>query len=243
MRGIGRRSTPAALVVLVLAFTLPLPAQTRRTTRKPAPKPAPAAPVKVRPEIVCPAVLGVGVHSRREFCNVQVGRDPQAGIVIRFPAHRGPVVLGFNLHNLETYSEQLVREGRAYTKHTATIGVLGMDGTLITRAVVETEFRSESDLFDRIGGGAGPAGVKAVAPAGDEEITVEIPENFEAVSVLGEKLKTVSADGGETMLAPAGRPIAVISNVTIEYRPAPAPRKKSPAKPPIKKLSGQAQPR
>ena len=51
-----------------------------------------------------------------------------------------------------------------------------MDNTLVDRAVVQSEFRTEKDLFDRIGGGAGPGGVKAVAPSGDEFITIELPD-------------------------------------------------------------------
>ena len=64
-----------------------------------------------------------------------------------------------------------------------------MDNTLVDRAVVQSEFRTEKDLFDRIGGGAGPGGVKAVAPSGDEFITIELPADVgEQVSMLGEKL-------------------------------------------------------
>lgn len=227
-----------ALALLALAFAAPASSQARGTPpKKPAPrKPAPVVqPVRVHPEMRCPAVLGTGITSKREFCDVTVGRDPQAGIIIRFPPHRGPAILMFDLHNREMYSEQLVRERRAYTRHTATIGVLALDGTLITRAVIDTEFRTARDLLDRVGGGAGPGGMKAVAPIGDESIRVEIPEDVDAVSVLGEKLLSVTVDGvPETFTAP-GRPIAVISNVMIEYRPAPPPKKKTPAKTPTKK--------
>ena len=51
-----------------------------------------------------------------------------------------------------------------------------MDNTLISRAVVQSEFRKAADLIDRISGGAGPGGVKAVAPTGKEAITMLIPE-------------------------------------------------------------------
>ena len=60
---------------------------------------------------------------------------------------------------------------RAYARYTATIGVLTLDNTLISRAVVQNEFRAAGDLVDRVGGGAGPGGVKAVAPTGTESIT------------------------------------------------------------------------
>ena len=228
-----RRLLCLVVLALVVAVAADAAAQTRKpSTRKPAAKkPAPAAkPVTVHPEMTCPAVLGVGIATKREFCDVMVGRDPQAGIVIQIPPHRGPAFLTFSLHNRETYSEQLVRENRAYARHTAMIGVLALDGTLLLRGVVDTEFHDAKDLLDRVGGGAGPGGVKAVAPIGDESIRVEIPEDVDTVSVLGEKLMAVTAEGMETFTAP-GRPIAIISNVMIEYRPAPPPRaKKVPAK-------------
>jgi len=220
-----RRLLPC--IVLALASAAPVFTQTAKPpAKKPVSKAAPAAtkPVTVHPEMTCPAVLGVGVTTRREFCDVLVGRDPNAGIVIKLPPHRGAVILTFDLHNRETYSEQQVREKRSYAHHTAVIGVLTLDGGLITRAAVDTEFRTAKDLLDRVGGGAGPGGVKAVAPVGSEPIRVEIPEDVDAVSVLGEKLTAVTVNGTESFTA-QGRPIAVISNVMIEYRPAPPPRK------------------
>ncbi len=216
---------PVACLLLVLAAASSQ-AQARRTTSQSRTrKPAPAAkPIVAQPDVICPAVLGIGVNTHREFCDVLVGRDPHTGIIIVLPSHRGPLVLTFDLHNRETYSEELIREGRAYAHHTATIGVLTMDGDLLTRAVVDTEFRNATDLLDRVSGGAGPTGTKAVAPIGDEPIRVEIPEGIDAVSVLGEKLLSITPDGKELFTAP-GRPIAIISDVAIEYRPAPPPKK------------------
>jgi hypothetical protein len=98
-----------------------------------------------------------------------------------------------------------------------------MDSTWVERASILSVFRSERDLLDRIDGGAGPKGVKAVAPTGSETIYINIPPNLEQVSILGERLQVERVDGRETFSAP-GRPIAVVSNVTIEYRPAPARR-------------------
>jgi hypothetical protein len=181
--------------------------------------------------MTCPQVLGVGVTTKLQFCDVLTGRNPADGILVRLPAHKGPATLIFDLHNRHTYSEQLVRARKAYTAYTATIGVLTMDGTLLARGVVQNEFRMTKDLLDRVGGGAGPGGVKAVAPTGDEKITVEIPEKVDAVSILGEKLSIANLNGTEFFTAP-GRPIALISNVMVEYQPVPpkAHAKKPPAK-------------
>jgi len=215
-------------------MSVPAFAQTRKPAQAPARKPAPApaaATKKVVPEITCPAPLGVGVKTKLTFCEVMAGRDPAGGMIIRIPPHKGPATLTFDLHNLHTYSEEQVKAHRAFARYTATIGVLTLDNTLINRAVVQNEFRAAGDLVDRVGGGAGPGGVKAVAPTGTESITIAIPEAELAVSLLGEKLAVERIDGPATYTQP-GRPIAVVSNVMLEYRPGPPPKpvKAAPAK-------------
>jgi hypothetical protein len=149
-------------------------------------------------------------------------RDPAEGIIIKLPPHQGPVTLTFNLHNRHAYSEEEVRAHVAYRRYTATIGVLTMDNTLLGRAVVQNEFRGVGDLIDRVKGGAGPGGLKAVAPIGIETITITIPEEEQRVSVLGEKLLVERPEDTTTYSQP-GRLIADISNPVIEYRPAPPP--------------------
>jgi hypothetical protein len=224
-----------ALVCATLLASPSIDAQTRKTPPKRTAKKAAEAPIsRVQAEWKCSSELGVGVETGRRYCDVLTGNDPNDGILITIPPHRGPVTMSFELHNRHTYSAELVKLKQAYRKYTATIGVLSMDNTLIDRAVVQSEFRTEKDLFDRIAGGAGPGGVKAVAPSGDEFITIELPaEVGEQVSVLGEKLSVMRPDGTDNFNS-AGRPIATISNVLLEYRPAPPP-KKAPAKAPAKK--------
>jgi len=165
---------------------------------------------------------------------VLTGRNPADGVLIHLPAHKGVLTLTFDLHNRHTYSEEMTRSGRAYANYTATIGVLTLDGTLLGRGVVRSEFRSARDLLDRIDGGAGPGGVKAVAPIGNERITVEVPEDVAEVSLLGERLSVVTLNGTETFTA-AQRPIAAVSNVNVEYQPAPKTAKPTPKKGPVRK--------
>jgi hypothetical protein len=200
--------------------------QTRKPVRKPAPPPL-APLTKAVPDLKCPTPLGVGVVTHLSFCDVMTGRDPAAGVLITIPPHAGPVTLTFDLHNRHMYSEEQMQANRAHARYTATVGVLTMDNTLISRAVVQNEFRTATDLVDRIGGGAGPGGVKAVAPTGAEAITITIPESESQVSILGEKLTSERIDGTATYTSP-GRPVAIISNVMIEYHPAlpPPPPKK-----------------
>jgi len=201
------------LGVLILCLAVPASAQTRRP---------PAAALKTEaPAVTCPAPLGTGVATKVAYCEVAVGRDPAGGILIKLPPHRGNLTLTFDLHARHTFSQE---ESRVYARYTASVGVLTMDNTLIKRAVVMAEYRSAADLLDRIGGGAGPGGVKAVAPLGDEKISIAIPETEEQVSILGEKLTVERQDGTQTFTQP-GRLIAAISNVMIEYRPRPPPRK------------------
>ena len=217
------------IVAIALMLAVPVAAQTRRPARRPAPPPLP--PPKQEPaDVVCPTPLGAGVTSKLAFCDVMSGRIPAEGILIKLPQHRGPVTLTFDLHNRHTYSEEQVKANRAFSRYTATVGVLTMDNTLISRAVVENEFRKVTDLVDRVSGGAGPGGVKAVAPTGTESISITIPEQEEQVSILGEKLTVERLDGTATYSSP-GRPIAIISNVMIEYRPGPPPKPAAPAKP------------
>jgi hypothetical protein len=218
-----RRLLAAALVAVSVA---PAWAQARKPpVRRPAPPPKLE---KVAPAMTCPAPLGVGVSTKLMFCDVLAGRDPAAGILIKLPPHKGPVTLTFDLHNRHTYSEEQVKAKRAFTRYTATIGVLTMDNTLISRAVVQNEFRTAADLVDRISGGAGPAGVKAVAPTGTESIVIAIPESEPQVSILGEKVTVERLDGTSTYTQ-EGRPIADISHVMIEYRPGPPPKAPRPA--------------
>lgn len=229
------------LAALALALAVPAASQTaapRKPTPRPAAKPAPPRRVTESADVACPNVLGIGVASQLQFCDVLTGRNPADGMLIHLPPHRGVLTLTFDLHNRHTYSEEAVRAGRAYANYTATIGVLAKDGTLLSRAVVRSEFRSSKDLLDRVSGGAGPKGLKAVAPVGTERISIDVPENVDEVSLLGEKLTVLGRNGTETFTA-AQRPIAAVSNVIIDYQPAPKaaakPPVKPPAKPPIKK--------
>jgi hypothetical protein len=235
-------------IAATIAFAQTASAPQKPAPAKPAPaKPAPAKPAPARPApapaapriedalVTCPSPLGTGVETARVFCDVPIGRTPADGITVTVPPHKGPAVLTFDLHNRQTYSEDQVKARKAYARLTATVGVMTMDNTLITRAVIQSEFRTAADLFDRIGGGAGPGGLKAVAPTGLETIRVELAAEVTQVSVIGEKLAARRIDIDEMFTGP-GRPIALISNVRVEYQPVPvpkAPAKKAPA--PVKK--------
>src|ERR1700750_1191743 len=101
----------ALAFVIVTALASSAFAQARKPVRK-APPAAPRATKKVAPEMSCPAPLGVGVRTKLTFCEILAGRDPAAGMVIQIPPHKGPATLTFDLHNLQTYSDEQVKAPR-----------------------------------------------------------------------------------------------------------------------------------
>jgi hypothetical protein len=165
----------------------------------------------------------MGVKTVRSFCDVPAGREPADGIIVSLPPHSGPAKLTFDLHARHVYSEDEMKRGKAYSRYRAVIGVLTMKGDLLDRGAVEAEFRTAADLFDRIGGGGGPGGLRAVAPAGREAIVIDVPAGIDQVSLLGETLDALTPAGHETAVMP-GRPIAIVSNLLFEYKPAPPRR-------------------
>ncbi len=220
-----------ALTAIIMAAVLagvPAAAQSRRTPKRSPAKTTKAATVAalktITPEVKCPSLIGMGSKTVRSFCDVPAGRDPAQGIVITLPPHAGPGTLTFDLHARHLYSEDEVKRGKAYSRYRAVIGALTMKGELLNRGAVEAEFRTAADLFDRIGGGAGPGSLKAVAPAGREQVFITIPAGVEQVSLLGETLDAVTSAGHETVVMP-GRPVAIVSNLLFEYHPAPAGRR------------------
>ena len=138
----------AALVVAALAVMQGGVAAQTRTA--PAARTAAKKPTIEPAMVKCPNVLGTGVKTQREFCDVLTGRDPADGIVIDLPPHAGPVTLTFDLHNRHMYSEELIRANRAYRRYTATIGLLTADNTLISRAIVLNNALSVSPSAKRL---------------------------------------------------------------------------------------------
>ena len=89
---------------------------------------------------------------------------------------------------------------------------------MLSRLFIRSEFRSASDLVDRVSGGAGPQGVKAIAPTGTERVFVSVPSQLEEVFIVGQGLSVVrreSRDEANTL----GGPVAIVSNVLIEFQP------------------------
>jgi hypothetical protein len=170
-------------------------------------------------------MLGRGVRTRLEFCDILISRQPADGVLITIPPHDGPAFVTFSLHNRHMYSDEEVRAKRAYASYTAVVGLLTMEAELVERAAVQSEFFVERDLFDRVEGGAGPRGLKAVAPIGAEQVRIELDAATTQVSLLGEKLVVVKRDQ-TAMYTVVGTPIATVSDVKVQYRPKRVPARR-----------------
>ena len=177
--------------------------------------------------MTCPAQLGTGARTGRVFCDVLVATEAAGGVLLQLPARRAAATLTFDLHTRHTYSAEQERAGAGFARRTATVAVLTLDGRVLSRAVVQAEVRRESDLFDRITGGAGPSGLKAVAPAGSETIVIEVPAAVGTISLVGEQLVVRTVRGDEAYTTP-GRPVAVVSRPVLEIpKSAAAPARRS----------------
>lgn len=179
-----------------------------------------ATGMRVSTSKTCAASLGTGLKSKREFCDVIIARVPKDSVAITIPAHTGAATLMFDLHNRFLLPAVSTVPGLLYTRHEAIVSVVTNTGDVINRAAVVREFRLVSDLFDRITGGGRPGGVKAVAPGPAEPIRFVIPAGVNALGIVGSRLQTLTRAGGDEVFENPGRPVAIVSNVRVEFRPA-----------------------
>lgn len=200
---------------------------------RPATPPASAAAsaasqtTREAPLMQCPSVLGNGAKTQRLFCDVLIGGHAAGGLRISIPEHQGTATLRFTLHNRQVVADEPAAPAKGagapaappvYARYTAALKIVKSDGAVLNQAIVQSEYRSAADLVERIVGGAGPGGVKAVAPTGSEPIVIDVPPDVREVSLLGDQLK-IERLGGTELINTPGRPIAVVSQVQVEYRP------------------------
>jgi len=170
-------------------------------------------------EHVCAASLGTGVKSRRTFCDVITASSLTDSVSITIPARTGAATLFFDLHNRFGLPVVTGFPGASYARHEAVIRVIRPDGEVLGRAAVIREFRTTADLFDQLSGGARPGGVKGVAPGPPEAVRFSIPAEVTAVGIVGESLRVRTATGADETYDAPGRPVAIVSNIRLEYRP------------------------
>lgn len=167
-------------------------------------------------ESQCPSDLGRGLKSKRVFCDISASTDGTKGVSMRIPPHTGASTLRFDLHNRFAVAGKTLPFARA----SALVAILNANSSaVIDRAAVLSELRSELDLFDRILG-TGPGGTKTIAPGRAQAVTIRIPAAVSAISIVGVRVELTTKDGSEVFSSP-GRPVAIVSNLRLEYTPAP----------------------
>jgi hypothetical protein len=167
-------------------------------------------------DVKCAADLGVGQRTKRQFCDVVIASSGDGSVSMSIPAHIGAATLLFDLHNRFLVPIVTLDPSLAFTRHLAVVAVLKPTGETIEQAAVMREFRSREDLFDTIGGGGRPGGIKAVAPSEPEAVRVTIPVGVNAIGIVGVRLDITTRAGKEPFDAP-GRAIAIVSNLRIDY--------------------------
>lgn len=173
-------------------------------------------PPDVTTAFSCATDLGVGLKSRRKFCDVVISTSAKDGVMMTVPPHSGTTTLMFDLHNRYTPPPAGAAGPQMYAKHTAVVAVLDQAGTEISKAAVSRELRTEVDIFDRVAGGIGPGGAIAVVPGRAEAITLQLAESVTSIAVVGVSLEVTSL-GEQGVFKSSGRPVAVGSNFRIEY--------------------------
>ena len=174
--------------------------------------------VRVATSAECAAPLGAGLKTKRAFCDVLIATAPADSISVAIPPHTGSSTLRFDLHNRFTVPAIVVPGALTFARHEAIVSVIRPTGDVISQAAVVREFRVVADLFDQIGGGANPGGVKAVAPGEGESVRITIPSGLTSVGIVGTRLAVLMRTTREVFDTP-GRPVAIVSNVRLEYRP------------------------
>lgn len=164
----------------------------------------------------CGADLGMGIKSRRKFCDVLISANAKDGVMMTVPPHKGASTLMFDLHNRYTPPAAGASPAEVYAKHTAIVAILDQAGREVSKAAVSRELRTELDIFDRVAGGVGPGGAIAVAPGRAEAIVLKLPEPVTGISVVGVSLEITSLSE-QGKFVTMGRPVAIGSNFRIEY--------------------------
>jgi hypothetical protein len=181
-------------------------------------KPAPKTEKKTSTAFTCAADLGTGVASRRRFCDVVVASVAADSVSVAIPPHTGTATLMFDLHNRFTVPAASADPAQNFTRHTAVVAIIKQTGDVIGRAAVARDYRTPADLFDRIAGGARGSAPKGVAPGAPMPSSVTIPAGIGVVGIVGSRLEEWRPSGRGAFDQP-GRPIAIVSNVRVDYIP------------------------
>jgi hypothetical protein len=166
----------------------------------------------------CDSELGSGVATKRRFCDVIVASVAADSVSVTIPAHTGTATLSFDLHNRFNVPTGAPDPARAFTRHVAVVAVIRQTGDVIGRAAVTRDFRTTTDLFDRIAGTGRGSAPKPVAPGAPMPSQIVIPAGVGIVGIVGTRLEEWRPAGRGAFDTP-GLPIAIVSNVRVDYTP------------------------
>ncbi len=195
------------MVALALMLASPIDAQTKRPapTRKPVPA---ARKLTVAPaEMTCPSPLGTGVKTKREYCDVLTGRDPKEGIIIKLPPHRGAGDAAIQSpqppHLLGRRGEDEARIRVLHRRHRrADARQHAADARGSGHRVPQG--RRPDRTYHRRGRPRRCQSRRACWLRGD--LTCQLAADLNEVTILGEKLTVVRADGQPANYAAPGPP-------------------------------------
>ena len=204
------RIVPLAIGI-VLAASATVPAAQRGQTKRPA------TPQKISHVVTCAVPLGSGVKSKREFCDVMIATEPLRSVSVDIPAHTGPATLLFDLHAHFNVPPTATEPAQAFERHTASIAIIKPTGEVIDRGALVAEYRTVQNLFDRIAGD-GPGGVKVVAPGPALSQRFTLPAGLTSFGIVGTRLEVLTTTGKSSFDTP-GRPVAMLSNLRVEFTP------------------------
>src|SRR5262245_42460284 len=114
-----RRLWPLLCVCLVAAASTVTAAQNRAA--KPPAK-------KTSTQMTCAEDLGLGVASKRHFCDVIVASVAADSVSVAIPPHTGAATLMFDLHNRFTVPAGQVDPAQSFTRQTAVVAVIRQTG-------------------------------------------------------------------------------------------------------------------
>jgi hypothetical protein len=177
---------------------------------------AQARGARVSRAATCASDLGVGVKSRLRFCDVLVAQTGADSVAMPVPSRSGAATLRFDLHSRVQVQPGVTDPIQAFVRSAAVVAVVKANGDLIERAAVVSEYRGADDLFDRLAG-TRPGELKIVAPGPPEPVRVAIPAGVTAIGIVGLRVELMTAAVRAAFDAP-GRPVAIVSNLRIEYR-------------------------
>lgn len=174
---------------------------------------AAAKTVRETPKYACPAVTGVGINTKRRYCDIRIADVVEDGIRIELPPRAGAATVRFDLHSRFSVGSTIAPQ-----RHDAVVALVDPEGRIVARAAVRGELREARDLFDRLTAIGGRTRL-AAAPGRPERISASVPAGTAFVALVGSHLD-VQLPSKFERIETVGRPIAIASNFEISYTPA-----------------------